>query len=154
MVSARTFTEVVPYHEYKRREGGWRDGMVTGNGHTGVVCSGSPYSETLIYQNIEFIMPSREPRETPEEVTSQLHEARQAVINFDDTWNVHDRNRTFLYCYHPALQLRLTLPQLDLWDICAGQIMPQGKWQLNTGMQAAPGSAKPSLPGQMMLPLR
>lgn len=116
MVSARTFTEVVPYHEYKRREGGWRDGMVTGNGHTGVVCSGSPYSETLIYQNIEFIMPSREPRETPEEVTSQLHEARQAVINFDDTWNVHDRNRTFLYCYHPAHQLRLEMPKQEILD--------------------------------------
>ena len=102
LVSARTFTEVVPYYQYERTEGGWRDGMVTGNGHTGVICSSAPYSETLIYQNIEFIMPSRDPRKTPEEVTSQLHEARQAVVNSDDMWNVHDRKRTFLYCFHPA----------------------------------------------------
>lgn len=72
------------------------------------------------------------------------------MINFDDSWNVLTADVPF----STALQLRLTLPQQDLWDICAGQIMPQGKWQLNTGMQAAPGSAKPSLLGQMMLPLR
>jgi len=115
-VSACTFTEVIPYRQYTNREGGWRDGMVTGNGHTGVVCSGSPYAEALIYQNIEFIMPSPEPRETPEEVADQLHEARQAVINFDDTWDVHSRKRTFLYCFHPGHQLRLQMPEHELLD--------------------------------------
>lgn len=113
-VSACTFTEVIPYRQYKNTEGGWRDGMVTGNGHTGVVCSGSPYSETLIYQNIEFIMPSPEPRETPQEVAGELHEARQAVINFDDTWDVHGRRRTFLYCFHPGHQLRLQMRENEL----------------------------------------
>ncbi len=35
-VSGCTFTEVIPYRQYTNTEGGWRDGMVTGNGHTGV----------------------------------------------------------------------------------------------------------------------
>lgn len=115
-IKSNSFTEVIPYSEYQKGDVGWHDGMVTGNGRTGVVCSGSPYSETLIYQHIDFIMPSPEPRAIPQEVTHELHEARQAVINLDDTWNVHDRKRTYLYCFHPGHQLRLNMEKQELLD--------------------------------------
>jgi len=109
-----TYTEVILHSREPRTAAGWRDGMVAGNGEQGVVCSGSPYSETLIYQNMFFIMPTRQPRFTPPEVTAELHEARQAVIHFDDTWNVHGRERTYLYRFHPAHQLRILLPKDDV----------------------------------------
>lgn len=103
------FTEVTLYPSNSREEQHWRDGMVSGNGENGVVCSGSPYSETLIYQNIYFIMPSKDPRYTPDEVTAELEDARQAVINYDDTWDVNGRNSTYFYCFHPSHQLRLNM---------------------------------------------
>lgn len=115
-IKSNSFTEIIPYYRYKRTEAGWRDGMVTGNGENGVVCSCSPYSETMIFQNMYFIIPSRQPRFVPPEVTQELHEARQAVINFDDSWNVHDRKRTFLYCFHPGHQLRLNMPKEHLLE--------------------------------------
>lgn len=92
----------------------WRDGLVVGNGRSGAVCSCAPYDETIIYQNIDFIMPTREPRKTPEEVTGQLDEARQAVINYDASWDVHGRNRTFLYRYHPVYMLRIRSEQQEM----------------------------------------
>ena len=33
----------------------WRRGMVGGNGLEGFITSGSPYSDTIIYQNMHFI---------------------------------------------------------------------------------------------------
>lgn len=86
----------------------WREGMVSGNGVNGVVVQGSPYNDTHIYQNIYFIMPSPEPRYTPDEVGDELHDARQAVINFDDSWDVNGRFRTFNYSFHPSHRLRLS----------------------------------------------
>ena len=108
-ILSNTYTEIIPYHKEEKKDSGWRDGMVTGNGQIGAVCSCSPYSDTIIYQDIDFIMPSKEPRVTPAEVTGELHEARQAVIHFDDSWNVNNRERTFLYAFHPAHQLRLSM---------------------------------------------
>ena len=113
-ITSNSFTEIIPNYQYNKTESGWRDGMVTGNGENGVVCSCSPYSEALIYQNMYFIIPSGQPRIVPPEVANELHEARQAVINFDDSWNVHDRRRTFLYCFHPGHQVRLNMPKEEL----------------------------------------
>ena len=113
-IISNSFTEIIPYYQYNKTESGWRDGMVSGNGENGVVCSCSPYSDALIYQNMYFIIPSSQPRTVPPEVTRELHEARQAVINFDDSWNVHDRSRTYLYCFHPGHQLRLNMPKEEL----------------------------------------
>lgn len=101
------YTELVRYADNFEDSISWFDGMVSGNGENGVVSSGSPYSDALIYQNINFIMPSNDPRYTPDEVTSELHDARQAVINLDDTWDVNGRNRTFSYAFHPSHVLRL-----------------------------------------------
>ena len=47
--------------------------------------------------------------ERGETATEQLDEARQSVINMDDTWNIHNRKRTNMYCYHPGHQLRISL---------------------------------------------
>lgn len=103
------FTEVTLYPNNAKEGRQWRDGMVTGNGENGAILSGSPYSESIIYQNIYFIMPSDQPRFTPDEVTSELEEARQAVINLDDTWDVNGRERTYDYCFHPSHQLRMNM---------------------------------------------
>ncbi len=103
------FTEITQYPKTAEEQRQWRDGMVSGNGENGVICSGSPYNETLTFQNIYFIMPSSEPRVTPDEVTAELEEARQAVINSDDTWNVNGRSRTFDYCFHPSHRLRISI---------------------------------------------
>ena len=42
-------------------------------------------------------------------MTAQLDEARQAVLHMDDTWNIHDRKRTNMYCHHPGHQLRIEM---------------------------------------------
>lgn len=105
---AAEFTELVPYANNDRDRLSWQEGMVTGNGENGAVIAGSPYGDTIIYQNINFIMPSADPRYTPDEVTSQLEEARQAVINGDDTWDIHGRNASYFYAFHPGPVLRFS----------------------------------------------
>ena len=96
-------------NEKERKTGEiWQEGLVAGNGHSGVICSCDPYEEVLTYQNIELLMPTEEPRMTPPEVGGELQEARQAVLRMDDTWNVHGRKRTYLYAFHPGMQLRIT----------------------------------------------
>ena len=105
---ATKYTELVPYPDSDADRRSWQQGMVTGNGENGAVIAGSPYSDTLICQNIRFIMPTNDPRYTPEEVTGQLEEARQAVVNGDDTWDIHGRNATYFYAFHPGPVLRMT----------------------------------------------
>ena len=105
---ATTYTRLVPYADNDKDRLSWQEGMVTGNGENGAVCAGAPYDDTLIYQNIHFLMPSNDPRQTPDEVTAQLEEARQAVINGDDTWDIHGRNATYFYAFHPGPVLRMT----------------------------------------------
>ncbi|MGO4527880.1 glycoside hydrolase N-terminal domain-containing protein [Paenibacillus sp. 2TAF8] len=92
----------------------WRDGMVSGNGRNGYITSGSPYSDSFIFQHMWFNFPSSDPREIPPELTSQLQEARQNVFEQNDQWKIkHDngdtRVRTFYYSYHPGHQLRLNM---------------------------------------------
>ena len=106
---SKKFRQIKPYDNYNVTDVPWHEAMVAGNGRLGVLESCAPIEDSLIYQNVEFVMPSEEPRHVPYEVTSQLEEARQSVINFDDTWNIHDRKRTNMYCYHPGHMIRLTL---------------------------------------------
>ena len=105
---ATEYTALVPYANNDTDRLSWCEGMVTGCGENGAVCAGAPYDDTLIYQNINFIMPTNDPRRTPDEVTGQLEEARQAVIAGDDTWDIHGRNATYFYAFHPGPVLRLT----------------------------------------------
>lgn len=90
----------------------WRDGMVSGNGENGYVTSGAPYCDTFIFQYMWNNFPSSDPRSIPEELTSQLDEARYHVFTLNDQWKIKHingdtRRRTFYYSYHPAHQLRL-----------------------------------------------
>lgn len=92
----------------------WRDGMVSGNGENGYVTSGSPYSDSFIFQYMLFNYPSKAPRFIPYELTEQLADARWNVFNQNDQWKITDENgstrvRTFYYCYHPGHQLRLNV---------------------------------------------
>lgn len=106
---SKKFSQIKPYDDYNVTDVPWHEAMVAGNGRLGVLESCAPIEDSLIYQNVEFVMPSEEPRHVPYDVTAQLDEARQSVINFDDTWNIHDRKRTNMYCYHPGHMIRLTL---------------------------------------------
>lgn len=113
---ATEYTELVPYAREHEDTISWFDGMVSGNGENGVVVAGSPYSDSHIYNNIHFLMPSKDPRYTPDEVTGELHDARQSVINGDDTWDVNGRGSTYFYAYHPAHVLRLDSTKLPYFN--------------------------------------
>ena len=52
---SNSFTEV----EHRNNSRAWREGMVGGNGETGFVTSGSPYTDTIIYQHMYFIIRHR-----------------------------------------------------------------------------------------------
>jgi hypothetical protein len=60
-VSKASYSEL--YYELsqskKNETDTWRQGMISGNGLQGVITSGSPYSDTLIYQHMHFIMPNK-----------------------------------------------------------------------------------------------
>ena len=113
---ATEYTELVAYAQTDEERVSWQHGMVTGNGENGAVVAGSPYCDTIIYQNINFIMPSNDPRKTPDEVTSQLGKARQAVINLDDKWDIDGRKPTYFYAFHPGPVLRLRSREYNCSD--------------------------------------
>ncbi|WP_223829922.1 glycosyl hydrolase family 95 catalytic domain-containing protein [Paenibacillus arenilitoris] len=107
---SRTYTEV-PSSDPGRA---WREGMVSGNGENGYIMSGSPYTDSIIFQYMWFNFPSPDPREIPEELTGQLADARRNVFQLNDQWKIthadgRTRRRTFFYGYHPGHQLRLNM---------------------------------------------
>lgn len=107
---AGTYTEVSASNPGEA----WRDGMVSGNGENGYVTSGSPYTDSFIFQYMWYNFPSPDPREIPEELTGQLEDARRNVFEQNDQWNITfpdgtRRVRTFFYGYHPGHQLRLSM---------------------------------------------
>ena len=106
---SKIYKEIKPYEEYGMYDVAWHDGMSAADGHIGVITSCAPLNDSFIFQNVEYIMPSEEPRYVPLEVGGQLDEARQSVINMDDTWDIHNRKRTNMYCHHPGHQLRVEL---------------------------------------------
>ena len=48
--------------ETSNKTSAWREGMISGNGLQGVVTSGAPYSDSLIFQNMHFILPNENAR--------------------------------------------------------------------------------------------
>jgi hypothetical protein len=106
------YTELISYPNKHEDTISWFDGMVTGNGENGAVLAGSPYTDSIIYNNINLLMPSNDPRYTPDELTGQLDDARQAVINGDASWDVDGRNSTYFYAYHPSHVLRMSSTKL------------------------------------------
>lgn len=86
----------------------WRDGMVTGNGRQGAIIAGSPYEDTIVFQNIHFILPNKNPRVNP--VTSgELETVRQAIVNGQDI--VDNQEYDDVYSYHAGAILRISQPQ-------------------------------------------
>ena len=61
----------------------WRQGMISGNGLQGVITSGSPYSDTLIYQNMHFIMPNKNVRYCPD-TSDELETVKQNIANSEN----------------------------------------------------------------------
>lgn len=107
---ANTYTEVPAVHPGNA----WREGMISGNGENGYITSGSPYSDSFIFQYMWFNYPSSDPRVIPRELTAQLPDARQNVFSQNDSWKITDetggtRKRTFYYSYHPGHQLRVNI---------------------------------------------
>lgn len=100
----------------------WCYGMVSGNGLNGYIESGSPYTDTFIFQNMNFIYPSPEPRKIPECLKGQFVEARKNVFSMNDEWVVENENgepynMTYFYSFHPGHQLRLIVEnQSDVTD--------------------------------------
>lgn len=83
----------------------WRQGMVSGNGMQGFITSGSPYEDTLIYQNIHFILPNKNARENPVSF-SDLETVRQNIVNGLDI--VDNQSYDDVYSYHAGATLRIT----------------------------------------------
>ncbi len=82
----------------------WRQGMISGNGMQGVITSGSPYSDTLIYQNMHFIMPNNNVRYCPD-TSNELETVKQSIANSE---NITD-NASYddVYAFHPGASLRI-----------------------------------------------
>lgn len=82
----------------------WREGMVSGNGMQGVITSGAPYSDTLIYQNMHFNLPNQNIRYTPVS-KDELDYVKQNITAGEDI--VDNLTYDFVYSYHPGGTLRI-----------------------------------------------
>lgn len=82
----------------------WREGMVSGNGLQGFVTSGAPYNDTLIYQNIHFVLPNKNARENPVSYLD-LDYVRQSIVNGEDI--VDNQSYDDVYTYHAGATLRI-----------------------------------------------
>ena len=88
----------------KNKTNRWRQGMVSGNGLVGYVTSGSPYSDTFIFQNMHFIMPNENQRTCPD-TSDELETVKQNIISGKDITD--DASYDDVYRYHPGGQLRV-----------------------------------------------
>ena len=84
----------------------WRNSMISGNGLQGVAASGSPYNDTLIYQNMHFIMPNQNQRTCPD-TAFELETVKQNIVKGEDI--VDNTSYDDVYRFHPGGQLRLEL---------------------------------------------
>lgn len=82
----------------------WRQGMISGNGLQGVITSGAPYSDSLIFQNMHFILPNKNVRYCPD-TSGELPQVKLNIINGEDI--VDDANYDDVYSYHPGGALRI-----------------------------------------------
>ncbi len=82
----------------------WRQGMVSGNGLQGFVESGSPYSDTFIFQNMHFILPNKNVRNCPK-TFDELETVKQSIVKGEDITD--NASYDDVYRFHPGGQLRL-----------------------------------------------
>lgn len=99
---AETYNEIS--EKGKNKASVWRDGMISGNGIQGVVAAGSPYNDTLIYQNMHFIMPNQNIRYCPD-TSAELEEVRRNIVNGKDI--VDNQSYDDVYMFHPGAELRI-----------------------------------------------
>lgn len=90
----------------KNKTKSWRQGMVSGNGLQGFVESGSPYSDTFIFQNMHFIMPNQNVRYCPK-TFDELETVKQSIVKGEDITD--NANYDDVYRFHPGGQLRLDI---------------------------------------------
>lgn len=106
---ATEYSGVKTYSKTKTVGRYWRDGMIGGNGKLGFVTSGSPYSDTITYQDVDYIMPSDRDRYDMPDLTWELESTKQKIINLDGSLCVSDCGKwNYGYAFHPGQQLRLT----------------------------------------------
>ena len=94
----------------------WRRGMVGGNGLEGFITSGSPYSDTIIYQNMHFIMPNINARTCPD-TSSELEQVKQSIVKCEDI--VDNASYDDVYRFHPGGQLRINSERHRIKDYLA-----------------------------------
>lgn len=82
----------------------WRNGMISGNGMQGVITSGSPYSDTLIYQNMRFIMPNKNVRYCPD-TSDELEQVKRSITAGEDITD--NSSYDDVYSFHPGASLRI-----------------------------------------------
>lgn len=98
------YTELSASKENKTDD--WRQGMVSGNGLQGFVESGSPYSDTFIFQNMHFIMPNKNVRYCPE-TFDELESVKKNIVKGEDITD--NASYDDVYRFHPGGQLRLSI---------------------------------------------
>lgn len=101
---SESYTELSAKKKNKTQK--WRHGMVSGNGMQGFVESGSPYSDTFIFQNMHFIMPNENTRSCPE-TFDELENVKQSIVKGEDITD--DASYDDVYRFHPGGQLRINL---------------------------------------------
>lgn len=82
----------------------WRQGMISGNGLQGVITSGAPYSDSLIYQNMHFIMPNKNVRYCPD-TSDELEGVKQNIANNENI--IDNASYDDVYAFHPGGALRI-----------------------------------------------
>lgn len=101
---SKKYTELSENKKNKTKS--WRQGMVSGNGLQGFIESGSPYSDTFIFQNMHFIMPNQNVRYCPE-TFDELETVKQSIVKGEDI--IDNASYDDVYRFHPGGQLRINL---------------------------------------------
>ena len=99
---SKTYTELSSKKENSTDS--WREGMISGNGLQGVITSGSPYSDTLIFQNMHFVMPNQNVRYCPD-TSDELETVKQCIVNGENITD--DASYDDVYRFHPGGELRI-----------------------------------------------
>lgn len=91
----------------------WRHGMISGNGLQGVITSGAPYSDTLIFQNMHFIMPNENVRYCPD-TANELETVKQNIAAGKDITD--NASYDDVYRFHPGGELRISMKKHSVSD--------------------------------------
>ena len=104
IVKSATYSEIKLTNAFTK----WRDGMVGGNGKIGFITNGSPTSDVITYQNIDYLMPTSADRDSIPSVSTTVDELRQKIINLQApaSTDVID-NWGRIAKYHPGMQIRI-----------------------------------------------